>query len=62
MKRFTCSYYHNGAWWVVEITADDWADAEARVNKLGNLRLDGEIMATTRFLWWARLVCWWKNL
>lgn len=45
-KTYVCRYFHNGSWWGLNITADDWQDAEARVAKLGNLQLEGELMAT----------------
>lgn len=44
-KEYVCEYYHDGAWWGLEITAYDFRDAEARVAKLGNLKLKGELMA-----------------
>lgn len=42
---FCCSYFHDGSWWGITITAYDWADAEVRAKKLG-LRLDGEFVAS----------------
>lgn len=42
-KTFTCRYYHDSQWWSLDIIARDFADAEARVNKLGNLQLLGEV-------------------
>lgn len=44
-KTYACRYYHDGSWWMLEIMAPDWADAEARVAKLGNLQLQGEVVA-----------------
>lgn len=46
--KFICSYYHNGAQWNVTLDAEDWADAEARVKKLGNLKLDGQLISTVQ--------------
>lgn len=64
--RYQARYYHDGSWWVLEIMAPNWDDAEARCRKLG-LQLDGEIMAKipasvpgAGLL--ARAVCWWRNL
>lgn len=69
-KLFLVEYYHDGCTWGEEIHAYDYADAEARVKKLGNMRLLGEHIMTIpavaggRFLvpalcairnWWARL-------
>lgn len=45
-RPFLFSYHHDGAKWAVTLHAYDWEDAEARAKKLGNLRLDGELMAT----------------
>ena len=43
-KTYSCSYYHDGAWWAIHISAYDFEDAEARAKKL-SLRLDGELGA-----------------
>lgn len=63
-KEFLCSYYHDGAWWSLTITAYDLADADARVAKLGYLRLDGELKGTVpaRFGFIAKALCWINNL
>lgn len=45
-KEFVCRYYHDGSWWSLNIMAKDVRDAEARVAKLGNLQLQGELMMT----------------
>lgn len=44
-KEYTCRYFHDGSWWALSIRARDNADAQARVDKLGNLQLLGEVMA-----------------
>lgn len=66
-KEFVCDYYHDGAWWGLNIHAYNWPDAEARVKKLGNLRLQGELMGTISadipgagLL--VRVTCWLRNL
>ena len=43
-RQFACRYYHDDAWWGLNIVAHDWEDAEVRARKLG-LQLDGEIGA-----------------
>ena len=65
-KKYTCSYHHDGSDWAVTIYAYDMEDAEARVKKLGWLRLDGEIVMTIP--WWvpcngmaANLICGIRN-
>jgi hypothetical protein len=40
-KTYCCSYFHDGSWWAINITAYDWADAEDRAKKL-SLQLCGE--------------------
>ena len=45
-RPFLFSYHHDGATWSVTLHAYDFEDAEARAKKLGNLKLDGELMAT----------------
>lgn len=42
-KTYTCRYYHDGKWWALDLMARDCEDAEARVRKLGNLQLLGEV-------------------
>lgn len=45
-KPFLVEYYHDGATWGETIHAYDHADAEARVKKLGNMKLLGEHVGT----------------
>ena len=64
-KTYCCRYYHDGTWWALDIKAADWADAEARVNKLGNLQLQGELVMTIPGwmpCWMIRFTCWVRNL
>lgn len=63
-KTFVCHYQHDGTTWSLNIDAYDWADAEARVKKLGYLKLDGELMGTVpvRFGFIAKVICWIRNL
>lgn len=60
-KEYVCRYYHEGSWWSLDISAKDYADAEARVAKLGNLQLQGELMmkipAGAGSPWLANLIC-----
>jgi hypothetical protein len=62
-RPFECSYFHDGTWWSLTVHAYDWADAEARSRKLGNLRLDGEQMAvvSAKLGLVARLACTVRN-
>ena len=43
-KEYVCDYYHDGSWWGLNIHAYNIEDAEARCKKLGNLRLQGELI------------------
>jgi hypothetical protein len=65
-REYVCRYYHDGAWWGLNIHAYDMADAEARVAKLGNLQLNGELLMTIHAVpggnWIPRLICWVRNL
>jgi hypothetical protein len=63
-RRFICSYHHDDSEWSITIDAYDWADAKARIQKLGFLRLEGELIhtVTDRFGWFARAYCWVRNL
>lgn len=60
-RTYCCSYDHEGAAWSLTIDAYDWADAEARVRKLGFLRLDGELVMTLRRGWITRAACAVRN-
>jgi len=42
-KTFACRYYHDGKWWALDLVAQSHDDAQARVKKLGNLQLLGEV-------------------
>jgi hypothetical protein len=44
MKQYACRYFYGGSWWGINLSAHDWADAEARARTLG-LQLDSEIGA-----------------
>lgn len=64
-KTYDCRYFHDGKWWAVEIMAPDWADAEARVAKLGNLQLQGEVVMVIPARgtgWFVRAYVWLRNL
>lgn len=65
-KEYACRYYHNGSWWALSIYAADWADAEARISKLGNLELSGEISGRIRASFpgsgiLVRFIVWLRN-
>lgn len=64
-REYVCRYYHDGAWWGLNIHAYDMTDAQARVAKLGNLQLNGELVMTIPVVtgsWLPRLICWVRNL
>jgi hypothetical protein len=59
-KTYECRYFHDGKWWAFDIQAPSYPDAEARVCKLGNAQIVGEVVATIRIKtgWVARLIAW----
>lgn len=62
-KPYACSYHHDGAEWGVTIHAYDQKDAEARVQKLGFLRLDGEVklIVPKQLGRFAKCLCFTRN-
>lgn len=44
-KKYACRYYHDGKWWALDLMAQNYEDADARVRKLGNLQLLWEVKA-----------------
>jgi hypothetical protein len=42
-KTYACRYYHDGKWWALDLAAQNNDDAQARIKKLGNLQLLGEV-------------------
>lgn len=45
-KTFLVSYRYEGAEWVVQLPARDFADAKARLARLSFATVDGELVAT----------------
>lgn len=43
-KTYSCSYEHDEGNWSFTITAYDWRDAEARVAKMGSVKLEGALV------------------
>lgn len=63
-KRFLANYYHDGAWWTLNIYAYDFDDAEVRCKKL-NAQLLGELKMSIPAVtgsWLAKAICWLRNL
>ena len=58
LKTYLFTYQHEGAEWVVELRAENEADALARRAKLALARLDGELVAKVPQTagWLARIV------
>lgn len=40
---YTCSYFHDGTWWVVNVSAYGSEDARARLKKLPLAQIDGTL-------------------
>lgn len=62
-KVYLGSYPFRGAFYSVEIPADDWPEARERLSAMSRGTIDGELMAIlpARAGWLARLIVWWKN-
>lgn len=54
-KPFGCRYYFDGHWWTFCIYAKSFEEAEERVKRLSNSKVDGIIIATvnSRYKWLA---------
>jgi hypothetical protein len=46
MKTFLIRYRYNGADWCIHMPAEDFDDAKARLARLTNAKIDGEVMLT----------------
>lgn len=62
-NSYLFDYYHDGAWWCIEICAQSKEDARERVDKLPHAKYVGEIQMTfpVELGVIAKLLCWWKN-
>lgn len=45
-RKFLFEYHHKGAWWCLDIYADNEADAREKVKAAGLSRYKGEVYAT----------------
>jgi len=63
-KTYLLTYQHDGAEWVIELKAENEADALARRAKLAWARLDGELVTKIPHSmgWLARILVTLKNL
>lgn len=53
-KKFVCAYHFEGCAWSFEIKARDFEEAEARLERIGLGRVDGELaFRVPGFLGWA---------
>ena len=53
---YTCSYFHDGAWWVVSVSAYGFEDARARLKKLPLAQIDGTLEAVIPAFYGASLL------
>lgn len=62
-KTFLFKYFHEGAWYRLEIPAPNMDDAKARLNKLPLAQPLGEsiMKVPASFGWAARCACWLRN-
>jgi hypothetical protein len=63
-KTYLFEYFHEGSWWVLEISAPTMDDAQARINKLPHAKPVGEMVAKipARLGLIARGICWFRYL
>jgi hypothetical protein len=63
-KYYLCDYQYKGDRWWIEIPAESWEDAKARLERLAYGRVVGEIKATLplQFVLWTQLLIWLKRL
>ena len=45
MEKYLISYWHDGAWWSLDLPAADADDAAARLAAIGRGRVDGVVKA-----------------
>jgi hypothetical protein len=59
-KYYLCEYQYEGGRWSIEIPAESWEDAAARLKRLSYGKVVGEIQATlpVQFGLWAKLWVW----
>lgn len=62
-KYYLCDYQYEGESWCIEIPAESWEDAQARLKRIAYGRIAGEIKATfpVQFGFWVKLWVWLKN-
>jgi hypothetical protein len=62
-KTYLVKYFHDEAWWQIEITATSFDDAQARIKKLALAQPLGELVmklpASAGVF--ARCYCWLRN-
>lgn len=63
-KTYLFEYFHEGSWWMVEISATSLDDAQARIRKLPLAKPVGELVAKipAGLGWIARAMCWLRSM
>lgn len=63
MKTYLFKYHHEGSWYSLELPAESFEDAEARLSKLPHAQYLGEavLCIPARMGLLARLICWVRN-
>lgn len=51
-----CEYRYQGDTWCIELPAESWEDAEARLRRMAYGKVLGEIQATVRLGWLERTI------
>ena len=59
MKTYSFSYRHNGKEWSLDYYADDWEDAQRKLQSIKvNATFDGEIVASVSLPISSRFIAW----
>jgi len=63
-KYYLCDYRYEGETWCIEIPAESWEDAKARLKRMAYAEVVGEIKATfpVQLGVWVKVLIWLKKL
>jgi hypothetical protein len=62
-RYYLCDYYYEGERWSIEIPAESWEDAKARLKRMAYAEVVGEIQSTlpVEFGLWVKLWVWLRS-
>jgi hypothetical protein len=63
-KYYLCDYQYEGETWCIEIAAESWEDAKARLKRIACAKVVGEVKAVVpvELGWFAKTIVFIKNL